>query len=137
CYPGACGAYNTYAIRLCLTPPNSNQYQLSCGCSLNTPNPTGSQPPPILPTATPSPTPIPGAWIKLKDTSFYSFKSLTNLIPASASSYDSDDNNEFHGRVFLSESAHLPPFSLVAGEGLSEIEFIDISFSTTLNMVNS
>ncbi|MDW8227741.1 MAG: hypothetical protein RMJ60_08085, partial [Anaerolineales bacterium] len=35
-------------------------------------------------------------WIKLKDTSFYSFKSLTNLIPASASSYDSDDNNASH-----------------------------------------
>ncbi|MCS7010252.1 MAG: hypothetical protein NZL98_02640, partial [Anaerolineales bacterium] len=61
-----------------------------------TPNPTGSQPPPIFPTATPSPTPIPGPWIKLKDTSFYSFKSLTNLIPAPASSYDSDDNNASH-----------------------------------------
>ncbi|MCX7608646.1 MAG: hypothetical protein N2049_05440, partial [Anaerolineales bacterium] len=50
----------------------------------------------IFPTATPSPTPIPGAWIKLKDTSFYSFKSLTNLIPAPASSYDSDDNSASH-----------------------------------------
>jgi hypothetical protein len=42
-------------------------------------------------TSTPSPTPSPVAWIKLKDTSFVSTNDLVNTIPASPLAYDSDD----------------------------------------------
>ena len=51
-----------------------------------TPTPTPSN------TPTPTPTPAPGAWIKLKDVSFYADSSLNNSVPSVPTAYDSDDD---------------------------------------------
>jgi hypothetical protein len=108
----ACASQNYQCeYRFCANPPNSNQYQVNCGwtnCSsssgggggsnptntpppaqTNTPTPTNTLTP--TPTNTLTPTPI-LPFIKLKNTSFYSGRSLNNPIPASPTAYDADDD---------------------------------------------
>jgi hypothetical protein len=51
-------------------------------------------PTPIPPTSTPTPTPTTGPWIKLKNTSFVSFNSLTNSVPASPVVYPPNDPDD-------------------------------------------
>ncbi len=51
----------------------------------NTPTPTRT------PTPTPTPTPNPN-WVKLKNTSFYTPRALTQSIPSAPVSYDADDD---------------------------------------------
>ena len=79
---------------------NTNTYRITCitntcQCVLpETPTPT----PTSTPTMTPTPTQAPGAWIKLKDSSFNSTNSLTSKIPyvpAPFDSYDDDDQSPY------------------------------------------
>ncbi|MCX7607589.1 MAG: hypothetical protein N2049_00005, partial [Anaerolineales bacterium] len=71
CQNACAGFGGLCSIRYCTNPPNSNQFQLTCGCE-----PTYPTLPPSLnpgfPTSPPSPTPIPGPWAKRKNVSFYS-----------------------------------------------------------------
>ncbi|MCW4047411.1 MAG: hypothetical protein NWE99_07620 [Candidatus Bathyarchaeota archaeon] len=52
---------------------------------------------------TPTPTPIPGAWAKLKNTSFYSNKTIYNPIPDPPIPYDEDDDGS--------------PYFIISGSG--------------------
>ncbi len=77
--------------RECQTPASCTDTQIRQGCSSLEPSSPGSSST-NTPVPSATPTPIPGAWTKLKNTSFYSNKTLTNNIPASPVSYDADDD---------------------------------------------
>ncbi|MGB9883609.1 MAG: hypothetical protein ACPLRN_03810, partial [Microgenomates group bacterium] len=112
----------TCAVRYCDDPPNSNQYQITCGCPLdggggggtnptNTPIPTNT----LTPTNTPTPSPTPIIrWIKIKDTSFYTNKNLNNPLPATVAAYDTDDDGT---RYFIIASTSSDP-GLVAAASI-------------------
>jgi hypothetical protein len=100
---GGCAAWGyTCQVRYCINPPNSNQYQISCGCTQPTgggggTNPTNTPTPTPTPTNTPTPTPTPDPhWIKLKNASFSSPRPLTQPIPASPVAFDADDDGSLY-----------------------------------------
>jgi len=72
---GACGGCAsqgyTCQVRYCIHPPNSNQYQISCGCA----QPAGGGNSTNIPAPTATPTPN-LYWLKLKDTSFRGLSSI-------------------------------------------------------------
>jgi hypothetical protein len=98
----------TCQTRFCTNPSNANLYQISCGCGQPTSgsggggggggggtNPTNTPTPTTAPTNTPTSIPTPTInpyWVKLKNTSFYTSRSLVQSIPASPISYDADDD---------------------------------------------
>jgi hypothetical protein len=83
----ACAAQGyTCQTRFCANPPNSNQYEISCGCPPTDSGGGGTNPTNTpVPTSTPTPTPNP-YWLKLKATSFYSPKVLSQSVPANPTS---------------------------------------------------
>jgi len=72
-----------------------NDVALSIGVGVPTPTLTPTQAATPTPTETPTPTltptPVQTAWVKLKNTSFQTDKSLDNDIPSSPLAYDADD----------------------------------------------
>jgi len=92
--PAGCNAPLTCSGGLCRNPASLGD--ATCAGVIETPGPTEipTSTPASTPASTPTPTTVPAdnPWIKIRDSSFYSPASLTNIIPLSITAYDSDDD---------------------------------------------